>query len=75
MMIRYFVLFLVCFVSVVVVSSRNAYGYIDPGTGSFIIQIVIAGLVGSLFFLKIFWGHVKRFLSMIFTGHRRSGDE
>ena len=26
--------------------------YIDPGTGSVVLQLVIAGVLGSLFFLK-----------------------
>jgi hypothetical protein len=30
----------------------NAYGYIDMGTGSYVIQIVIAGFLGTLFTLK-----------------------
>ncbi len=40
--------------------------YIDPGTGSFIIQIVIAGLVGSSFAIKIFWSRIKTFFKNIF---------
>lgn len=30
----------------------NAYGYIDMGTGSYVIQIIIAGFLGTLFTLK-----------------------
>ncbi|MBA7680534.1 hypothetical protein ES703_88851 [subsurface metagenome] len=37
------------------------YCYIDPGTGSFIIQIIIAGVVGSLIVIKIFFKRVKDF--------------
>lgn len=32
-----------------------AYGYLDPGTGSFILQILIAALLGGLIAVKRFW--------------------
>ena len=38
-----------------------AYCYIDPGTGSFIIQIIIAGIVGILIVIKIFFKRFKDF--------------
>ncbi len=33
-------------------TARKTYAYLDPGTGSYIFQILIAGLLGSTFFLK-----------------------
>ena len=42
--------------------------YIDPGTGSYVLQILIAGLVGGAFALKMFWRNVTAFLSRIFRG-------
>jgi len=40
---------------------REAHAYLDPGTGSYIIQILIAGLFGALFVLKVFWGRIVGF--------------
>ncbi|HUT32490.1 MAG TPA: hypothetical protein VNE39_03335 [Planctomycetota bacterium] len=37
---------------------RDAYAYLDPGTGSLILQFVIAGLVGSAFAIKLFWRRI-----------------
>ena len=37
------------------------HDYIDAGTGSIIIQFIIAGLVGGLFLLKVFWIKIKTF--------------
>ncbi|MBN2351734.1 MAG: hypothetical protein JXD23_04120 [Spirochaetales bacterium] len=37
-------------------------GYIDPGTGSYFIQILIGVLAGGLFALKIFWKKIIAFL-------------
>jgi hypothetical protein len=41
--------------------------YIDPGTGSFIIQIVIAAFVGCSLAIKIFWSKIKTFLGNLFS--------
>jgi hypothetical protein len=35
------------------------YGYIDLGSGSYIIQLLIAGFVGFSLSLKIFWKKIK----------------
>jgi hypothetical protein len=32
--------------------ARPTFAYLDPGTGSYVFQLVIAGLLGSTFFLK-----------------------
>jgi len=40
---------------------REAHAYLDPGTGSYILQILIAGLFGALFMLKVFWGRIVGF--------------
>ena len=42
---------------------REAHAYLDPGTGSYILQILIAGLFGTLFMLKVFWGRIVGFFS------------
>lgn len=38
-------------------------GYLDPGSGSFLIQLLIGGLIGLLFAIKTFWGQIKTFFS------------
>jgi len=40
---------------------REAHAYLDPGTGSYILQVLIAGLFGALFMLKVFWGRIVGF--------------
>lgn len=47
----------------VFVSTGNAHAYIDPGTGSYILQMVIAGLVGAAFTLKLLWKRIQVFFS------------
>jgi hypothetical protein len=48
-------------------SALGVHNYIDPGTGSIILQIVIGSIVGALFMLKVYWRKVQRFLSGIFS--------
>ena len=35
--------------------------YLDPGSGSFLIQLLIAGLAGAGLAIAISWGRIKRF--------------
>jgi hypothetical protein len=51
--------FLLCWV----VLAREANAYIDPSTGSYLLQILLAGFLGALFTLKIFWKNVKTFVA------------
>lgn len=53
----------VCIISIIlfVTIPTMAFGYIDPGTGSYLLQILIATLLGSLLALKIFWQRIKTF--------------
>lgn len=37
----------------------DAYAYIDPGSGSLVIQIIIGALVGTGITLKIYWHKFK----------------
>ena len=44
-----------------------ANAYVDPGTGSYVLQIAIAGLFGVLFSIKLFWQNIKAFLLSTFS--------
>lgn len=45
--------------------SGNAY--LDPGSGSFLLQILLAALLGGLFVLRSYWGKVKTFFANLFS--------
>ena len=38
-----------------------AYAYLDPGTGSMLIQGLIGGIAATISFLSIYWQKVKAF--------------
>jgi len=33
--------------------------YLDPGTGSFLLQVLAGGMFGGIFLIKRFWGQLK----------------
>jgi hypothetical protein len=41
----------------------DAQAYIDPGTGSMVIQSLIAVIAGGLFAIKTYWHKLKMFFS------------
>ena len=42
---------------------QKAYAYIDPGSGSYFLQLLIAGLLGALYTIKIYWTRIRSFLT------------
>lgn len=38
---------------------KRVYAYLDPGTGSYIIQLIIGGLLGSGYLIKTYWKEIK----------------
>lgn len=63
------VLWLVLTISALSVTlfAGTAHAYIDPGTGSYLLQILVAALLGGLFAVKIFWGNIKGFFKRLFS--------
>jgi hypothetical protein len=33
--------------------------YLDPGSGSILLQLLVAGILGGLFVARAFWGKIK----------------
>jgi len=44
-------------------TTRDAHAYLDPGTGSMLLQGLIAGIAGASVVLGGYWGKVKAFFS------------
>jgi len=49
------------------ITPQMLHAYLDPGTGSYIFQLIIAALLGGLFAIKIFWKRIKTFLKNLFS--------
>ena len=52
-----------------------AYAYVDPGTGSYFLQILIAGILGAAFAVKLYWRKLKSFLTGTVFGRNRREEE
>ncbi len=48
-----------------------AHAYLDPGTGSYVLQILLAGIVAAVFAVKVFWLRLTSFFGNRFG---RRGD-
>jgi hypothetical protein len=60
----------VCVVSLGLVPV-SAHAYLDPGTGSYILQIVIGSLLAAAFTIKAFWHRIKAFLDNLVSSRRK----
>jgi hypothetical protein len=58
--IGWFALVVLCF-WLLVVPAANAY--VDPGTGSFIFQVLIGAFLGAAVALKVFWKRIWGFIT------------
>jgi hypothetical protein len=45
--------------------------YIDPGSGSYLVQVVLAAALGAAFWIKMSWYRIKSF----FGGNKSNGKE
>jgi hypothetical protein len=45
------------------ISTQNAHAYLDPGTGSYTLQILVAVFVGAFYAIKVYWSKIKAFFS------------
>ena len=50
-----------------------AFAYLDPGTGSIILQGIIATVAGMLVAGRLYWERVKQFFARIVSGNETVG--
>lgn len=60
-------LILIVFAVLLVILPKISFAYLDPGTGSYIYQLIIAGIVGASFAIKVFWNKIKFFFINLFS--------
>lgn len=49
----------------------RAHAYLDPGTGSYILQLVMAAALGGAFALKLSWSRIKYFVHSRFSSGKK----
>ena len=55
--------------------SSTAFAYLDPGTGSIILQSLIAGVMVVAAAWGVFWHRIKSFFSSLFSSAKEGNDE
>ena len=53
----------------------RAEAYVDPASGSLVLQMLIAGIVGALFALKLFWNRLVRAITGLFRRSPQPGPD
>ncbi len=60
-------LMLFLFALVFVLPAKEAHAYLDPGSGSYMLQLIVAGLAGFIISLKMFWRQISAFITNLFS--------
>jgi len=55
--------------------STPALAYLDPGTGSMIIQVIIGAIAAALLSIKLAWQRIKYAIASFFCRQPKSGPE
>ena len=53
--------------------ANPVYAYLDPGTGSMLIQGLLAAIAAASVTIGIFWGRLRSFFGRVF-GRKNSGE-
>ena len=38
----------------------TVFAYIDPGTGSYVLQVALAGVLGASYAVRLAWSRIRR---------------
>jgi hypothetical protein len=52
--------------------SEHAHAYVDLGTGSYMLQLLVAGMFGMIFAAKSLWAKMRLLFSRPSKGERQS---
>jgi len=50
-----------------------AWAYLDPGTGSMMLQLLLGGIVGAMVVGKVYWHRFRGFVTSLFSGKPSEG--
>lgn len=58
---------LILVILALIASLKSAHAYIDPGSGSYFLQIIAASLFAAVFAIGTFWKRIKAALAARFS--------
>lgn len=56
-----------CLIGITFLMPKSADAYLDPGTGSYIVQSLIAILAAGFYIIKLYFGKIKSFWGSLFS--------
>ena len=56
-------------------NTNQAFAYLDPGTGSIILQAILGFIAAALAYFSFYWNKVKIFLSKLFKKDKKSDQD
>tara|TARA_Y100000590_G_C14998959_1_gene743085 strand:+ start:203 stop:412 length:210 start_codon:yes stop_codon:yes gene_type:complete len=59
----------------IIFPSSSAYAYLDPGTGSIILQAILGAIAAGLMTIKIWWQKFKSFFSKILNFSKKNNNK
>lgn len=59
--------------SLILFSTKNAYAYLDPGTGSIILQAILGAIAAGISYCTFYWNKVKNFIKKIINKQDKTG--
>lgn len=54
---------------------RGLFPYLDPGSGSYLLQLIIAGAMGGLLIVRAYWGRIVKFVRRLFGKGVRENED
>jgi hypothetical protein len=62
-----------CIILVFCILAPVAHAYLDPGSGSMMLQLLLAGLAGVVVAIKVFWRRILVFFGLAKDKNRDAG--
>ena len=62
----------ILYITILILISKEAYAYLDPGSTTFILQSILAFIAGSLAVIGIYWTKFKFFIKNIFSKFKKT---
>ena len=56
--------------ALLIISTQNANAYIDPGSGSYFFQMLVASLFGATYAVKLYWDKITSQIKKVFNNKK-----
>ena len=59
----------------VLLMPSDALAYIDPGTGSMLLQLLLGGFAGALVVVKLYWNRLRKVTARMMRGDKKMAED